>query len=130
MKKLFLFISLAFAFGVNAQTLVVTTPSTTLQSYGTIFIQGADSAGSATTNQKIPSSYVTFYHKIGLSANLAITDTITLPASPIKGQSVVIYSNKAFYHKFKTSPAAVFGDTAGTQTSEIIYDGTRWQVVQ
>lgn len=129
MKKL-LFI--AFVLGsifANAQQLVVTTPSSSLQSYNTAYISGYDSANEATAKQTIPSSYFTFTHQLSLAANKKIVDTIVFPSNPVIGQTVEIVSNKNFYHLLITVPKAVLVDSSGSQDAKWKYSGKNWQLI-
>ncbi len=131
MKKLiFLFALIGTVFSSNAQTLVVTTPNSNVQSFSSYGQFYADSVNESVTNQIIVGGYFKDYHQVSLAANKAITDTFTLPASPVMGQTVVIYSNHKFYHKFKTIPKALMTDTLGAQLAIFIWKSPYWQCVQ
>lgn len=137
MKKFLLFLGLIVSCVVSqAQAIVVTTPTTSLQSYGTYYSQGWDSIHTAyNANVTLPSGYFFLDVDMAIATAVSYTDTITMPLAPYQGQVVSLHSTDAnFGHLFKTKPAFQKIDSGGggvaSKSSTLIWSGKIWKMVK
>lgn len=131
MKRLIFLISILFAMSANAQLTLVSSPNGNLQSFNAQLAYGYDSVhlAAAGTAMSVPSGYMD-YTQLIVPASGAYTGAVTMPTSPVLGQTVTLLSTTAFYHTFTTSPSFLLKDSTGTKVAKFIWNGKYWLMVQ